>query len=308
MIALDWNCRGCGNSLTVRRIKELILSQNPTVVFLVETKSPTLQVINKLRLNRDWNAIGCDGTGNSGGLLLMWRKNVKLKIFDICNRWIVYFMDHSEPYSIGICVLLYGEPNRMLRTTFWEKFVTLINSLNGPIVVLGDWNCLWFATEKRGGQPIRLQEISPNRCCLDQCQLFDMGSTGPPHTWTNGQQFPHRISEWLNKAASHSMWRLKFPNASLQVLQFSGSDHYPILLHLSPPRGRFLPKPFHFEWFWKNYEQCQQIFEKEWQASSCALNQKLNNLICPLQHWSRHTFRETRQKIKTLKQQIQSML
>lgn len=191
----------------------------------------------------------------------MQRKEVQLQILVVTNCWIVFDMDMTDSHYMGTCVFLYGEPNRSLRSTFWPSFVNLITSLNGPIIVLSDWNCLWSTMEKRGGQPTRLQDISYAQHILDQCLLFDIDNIDPPHTWTNGQQVPNRILERIDKATINSQWRVRFPRAYLQVFPFYGSDHYLILLRLSSPFGRLSQKPFRFEWFWNNYEQCQTIIE-----------------------------------------------
>ena len=39
MSCLSWNCRGLGNLRAVHALQRLISSQDPTVVFLCETKS-----------------------------------------------------------------------------------------------------------------------------------------------------------------------------------------------------------------------------------------------------------------------------
>ena len=38
MSALSWNCRGLGNLRTIRALQEVIASEDPILVFLMETK------------------------------------------------------------------------------------------------------------------------------------------------------------------------------------------------------------------------------------------------------------------------------
>ena len=38
MSAISWNCRGLGNPLTVKTLQNVVLEQDLTLVFLMETK------------------------------------------------------------------------------------------------------------------------------------------------------------------------------------------------------------------------------------------------------------------------------
>ena len=38
MSAVGWNCRGLGNPCTVKALQKLVMEEDPTLVFLIETK------------------------------------------------------------------------------------------------------------------------------------------------------------------------------------------------------------------------------------------------------------------------------
>ena len=38
MSALNWNCKGLGNPLTVKTLQKIVKEEDPTLVFLIETK------------------------------------------------------------------------------------------------------------------------------------------------------------------------------------------------------------------------------------------------------------------------------
>lgn len=61
---------------------------------------------------REWNATGNDSMGLSGGFLLLWKKLIHIRILDISTRWIVFTIDLDY---IGMCVMIWGEPNQALR-------------------------------------------------------------------------------------------------------------------------------------------------------------------------------------------------
>lgn len=83
-------------------------------------------------------------------------------ILDISTRWIMFTTEPTDLDYVGTCVMIYVEPNHPLHNDFWFRFTYLIQALHGPIVVFGDWNCLWSTTQKKGGCPIKLPEISHN--------------------------------------------------------------------------------------------------------------------------------------------------
>lgn len=67
MEILSWNCRGLGSPRAVRPLVRLIRIENPTMVFLRETKLKTDEVLRfkrKLKFNYelvvDWKGFGRD--------------------------------------------------------------------------------------------------------------------------------------------------------------------------------------------------------------------------------------------------------
>jgi exonuclease III len=71
MKILSWNCQGSGNLRTVRALKKLITSQNPDIVFLMETKqlSSNLNFLSYFRDTYNMKIIDCitSGGGRAGG-------------------------------------------------------------------------------------------------------------------------------------------------------------------------------------------------------------------------------------------------
>ena len=49
MNALSWNCRGLRNLRTVRQLQEVIASEDPSLVFLMETKLSKEEMTKKKR-------------------------------------------------------------------------------------------------------------------------------------------------------------------------------------------------------------------------------------------------------------------
>ena len=75
MNCLSWNCRGLNNPRTVWELQNIIVS----IIFLVETKCSN-KVVNKLKNGIGWFGLGVDLQGNSGGLPLLWRKDLDVEL------------------------------------------------------------------------------------------------------------------------------------------------------------------------------------------------------------------------------------
>ncbi|RCV32695.1 hypothetical protein SETIT_7G023700v2 [Setaria italica] len=68
MNAISWNCRGIGNSRTIRDLAGLVQKHNPKIVFLCETRQCSVK-LNYLRWKLGLkNYVGVDSDGLSGGL------------------------------------------------------------------------------------------------------------------------------------------------------------------------------------------------------------------------------------------------
>ena len=102
MNALAWNCRGVGNSRTVRDLTALMLLHNPKLVFLSETRQSEERMKNlRWRLGlKGCLAVGSEG--NSGGMALFWDESILVKLIGFCNRLIDVIVQETP-------LVLYGD-------------------------------------------------------------------------------------------------------------------------------------------------------------------------------------------------------
>ncbi|KAK8333509.1 hypothetical protein V6Z12_A10G206900 [Gossypium hirsutum] len=91
MKLLFWNCRWLGNPAIVRDLKQLLVANDPDVIFLCKTKLHS----NKIARVHDQCCLdGClaiNSVGKSGGLAMLWKEGPKLdnsKLF-------------AAPYGLG---------------------------------------------------------------------------------------------------------------------------------------------------------------------------------------------------------------
>ena len=76
MKALVWNCRGAGSPLTVLQLKEIVNLHSPEVICLAETKNRKC-FMNTVRMKLRYDKLFVvDPVGRSGGLAVMWKKEL----------------------------------------------------------------------------------------------------------------------------------------------------------------------------------------------------------------------------------------
>lgn len=80
MSCLLWNCRGLGFPLTVQVLRDMICLLNPELV--AETRC-TPGYVDSLKTQRNVFGLTVDIIGMSGGLALLWRKNVDVSLLSL---------------------------------------------------------------------------------------------------------------------------------------------------------------------------------------------------------------------------------
>ncbi|XP_058762932.1 uncharacterized protein LOC131636306 [Vicia villosa] len=130
---------------------------------------------------------------------------------------------------------VYASPSEQRRRVLWEALHTTGRNNNMPWIVAGDFNDIADAGEKKGGAAISHRRCASFRKNMEDCKLYDMGSSGPKFTWRGGiYHGGHRIYERLDRAIGNEEWKLLFPDSFIKVLpRVNFSDHHPILIALN---------------------------------------------------------------------------
>jgi hypothetical protein len=122
----------------VGKLRDLIRSYNPAVVFLCETKK-SVRAMEKLKWSMGFkHGVAVDCAGRSGGLALWWRDGVEVSVRPWCQYYIdaqIKFEDKTWRFT-GI----YGEPRTEMRNKTWECLRYLRAQDDLPWLCAGDFN------------------------------------------------------------------------------------------------------------------------------------------------------------------------
>uniref|UniRef100_A0A803QB80 Reverse transcriptase domain-containing protein n=1 Tax=Cannabis sativa TaxID=3483 RepID=A0A803QB80_CANSA len=236
MKILSWNCRGLGNTTTVRHLAALVRHHNPEIVLISET-----------HLTEDRFGVDCT-------------------IRDSNKNNISCVISSDPPGNPWHLLGMYGPPHNSDKEAFWLKVGDFTLNCQDPLLMIGDMN----GTLKDSECFNYANQGNSSRYAFDFCQmvnrvgLVDLGFQGPGYTWSKGR---NRSSQGggvkrarLDRGLASIEWRILFPNSIVHHLAASGSDHRPILLDTSGGvngRGR----SFKYENMWARDPRCFWVQE-----------------------------------------------
>lgn len=157
-------------------------------------------------------------------------------------------------------------------------------------LVAGDFNQVGSSSELSGGAPVSHSRCQKWNSFLDDCDLFDLGASGPAFTWCNMRNGLARIRERIDKAFANPKWRHAFPEAWVHNLPRTHSDHHPVLVDLegaAPPAPS--NRPFRFEAAWCLHENFGELISNNWLPQG-ELPQAINHITSVLKEWNPFEF------------------
>ena len=230
MRIISWNCQGIGMPLTQSRLFRLFRMYNYDILFLVETLNQCDKVC-KLAYDLGFpNVITQPPNGRSGGLALMWKNNVSLSLISQDERLIDSHVTFNNKSFYLSCV--YGHPTQSERHQLWQTLEHISDNRNAEWLLVGDFNEILSNAEKIGG-PMREEWTFRNfRNMVSHCDIEDMRSKGDRFSWV-GERHTHTVKCCLDRVFINSAWTATFPYAETEFLDFTGSDHKPVLVHFN---------------------------------------------------------------------------
>ncbi|XP_075478769.1 uncharacterized protein LOC142519616 [Primulina tabacum] len=257
-----------------------------------------MKEVNCRRWRNTLGFSGCfivDSLGKSGGLMLLWKSSICVCIKSYSPGHIDCLI--QEPDFAWRFTGFYGQPDISLRRFSWDllrKLKRLPELCELPWLVGGDFNEICYDSEKLGGvrrSPSQMQEF---RDALDVCELQDIHSHGDLYTWVNRRRADSAIFERLDRFVACLNWRLLFPTARANSLDFFHSDHRPICIEIrwnvsqNLLEHRKLKTLFRFEKHWLLESECSDVITRGWGVSEPhrPLVDHLSGCKLALQNWA----------------------
>lgn len=145
----------------------------------METKNDDVTVLDKLKdlhLNYESHFVVSPARPGSGGLILLWKKELKIQISTFNKNLIDTIVTFKElTFHVSF---IYGEPEAHNRHIVWDSFSHTFSGRSGPWFVTGDLNEIIDNGEKSGGPRRTEGSFSSFRNFLAQHDLFDLKHSG----------------------------------------------------------------------------------------------------------------------------------
>jgi exonuclease III len=286
---LVWNVRGLNNPAKRALVKESVISSSSSVVCFQESK---LSAVNQSLI---YELCGLDFDGfvflpaeeTRGGVIIAWKSALFRGDVVHIGTWSV---------TVNLCWLaanrswsltsVYGPQGDEEKLLFLEELSVIREICLGEWLIAGDFNLIAAAEDKNNSR-INRRLLNAFRSKINDLELKEMYMFGRRYTWSSEQARPTLVK--LDRILVTTSWEDLFPEAHLQALSSSNSDHCPLLLTC----GEFKPvsRRFRFETFWTKLNGFMEVVKESWERSVdstdpfCILYVKMARLSKILSKW-----------------------
>ncbi|XP_028554975.1 uncharacterized protein LOC110097432 [Dendrobium catenatum] len=252
----SWNVRGFNNPDKVRFCKSLIQSQNLKFLCVLEAKISLSSVEDPWFLHSH-SLFDSEGSYNNfkestpGRIWLKWDSSVFNFHPILTTSQLIHGVLSAGSFPPIFLSVVYACNSVAERRSLWTNLENSIPPPNQPWVILGDFNCCRFETEKAGGSLLTDSRLGELNNMVFKCGVQDLSSTELFYTWYN-QRVDSPIHIKLDRILVNSALLDYLPLAYYRVVPPTGSDHSPIIFiasHDKPIAARFK-----FKNYWTNME------------------------------------------------------
>jgi hypothetical protein len=222
----------------------------PDLVFLSETRQ------NKAVVERICNRVGFSNClpvcveGKGGGLALFVSDSVSLNLFSFGPHHIDTTVTDQDGIKARY-TFVYGEPKPTCRPDFLKLLKRIRDRSQEPWFIVGDFNESMFQSEHWSATRRSEARMRDFRDTLEFCNLHDLGYVGCPWTFDNNQSGRKNVRVRLDRAVACPSWSQLYPQATVQHLVSSRSDHCPIVISLVSDLNRTSSQLPRYEAMWE---------------------------------------------------------
>lgn len=204
-------------------------------------------------------------------------------------------------------IVVYAAPSASRRSGLWGQLKTVIENIDGPLIIGGDFNTIVRLDERTGGNGQLSVDSLAFGEWINELSLIDMGFKGSRFTWRRGRMESTCIAKRLDRILCCPNARLRWHWAVVSHLPLLASDHAPLYLQLSPEvKGNPARRPFRFEAAWLKHESFKELLTHFWQ-SNMTTPEALNGLRMKLKKWNREVFGDVNRRKEMLTNEIKTV-
>ncbi|XP_058767708.1 uncharacterized protein LOC131641427 [Vicia villosa] len=228
MIIVSYNIRGGGSRLKRKRIGYMIQKEGVDVCFIQESKLRMVEVgvVKEFWGNDSVEWYSMDVVGASGGMLILWRKDLFTPVFSFRGLGFIGLcvsMNGSTIFFINV----YAPCDLAARRRSWDQLLELKKAHpGGNWCVGGYFNSIAHEEERRGiSNRSFVNEVNYFKGFIEELDLVDPPVVGGKFTWQNSSgKAMSKIDRFLISESLLVEWNVGAQEIGGRDL----SDHAPI--------------------------------------------------------------------------------
>ncbi|XP_074297629.1 uncharacterized protein LOC141628372 [Silene latifolia] len=208
---------------------------------MAETRVRTA-AINKVHqsIGSQWNMVHNNESHEGGRIWIIWDAgNYDVVVLGSEAQVIHTKVTYLPTRAVWWMSMVYGFNRLADRSPLWHSIKTMKSYINGPWVVMGDFNNV-LAMNERIGSDVSTAEVREFQECVDVCGLNDIPAQGDFFTWTNKQEVGDLKFSRIDRALVIDEWLHHFPNTITMFHPEGLFDHCPctMTMHLDVDRKK----------------------------------------------------------------------
>lgn len=306
---LNWNARGINSSKKRQILHDMIIDHHINLIAIQETKRETFnsRILKSISSHFDiWYWV--PSKGRSGGIL-----------FGCDSTQFKYISHSTHQFSMNLMLeckldgqtwqitIVYGPVDRNQKKNLWLELDQIRGTSSIPWVLCGDFNVIRHRTDKSGTN-FNIQTSSLFNNFINKHQLLEHKLVDRRYTWTNGTYFA-----LLDRFFTSLPWDQLYPTSYTSDLGQYGSDHCPIILHISAKLEK--PAPiFRFDPIWLEQPDFVALIQRWWNQYTLqhndidrSWNDKLKFLRKKIKGWTRNFYSKKKREKKVLLNRIHEL-
>nr|GFA72950.1 RNA-directed DNA polymerase, eukaryota [Tanacetum cinerariifolium] len=242
-------------------VKEICVSHKVNFLTLQETKieSITLFDVKCCWVNFAFDHVYSPAVGNSGGIFCVWEKSSFKKINSTVSDYFVMIRGTRVCSGFNLLIISVYAPQEFFeKKMLWDYLGQVIKKWNCEVIVMGDFNEVWYKNE-RYGSVFHAHGADALNIFISNANLQEIPLGGSAFTWC------HRSASKMSKLDRFLMSEGLLsanPNFSAITLDRYLSDHRPIMLRES--FHDYGPIPFRSFHYWFEIDGFEEMISKAW--------------------------------------------
>jgi len=160
----------------------------------------------------------------------LWKNNILLEVINFIVNHVLAKITEEDGF-VWYLTGFYGWPAQQ-KGNSWKLLKYLQTFVEGPWVVIGDFNAYLHAWEKKSRRQPQNSQVKAFREALDCCHLQDLGFLGYPYTWSNNRPGEANTKIRLDRGVANKEWTEKFQMSKIIHLPTHASNDLPIMIHV----------------------------------------------------------------------------